>query len=228
MWAQPPVASRRSPRPPWRRPVARSSSTTARHTPRAAPPRRPLRARRSGGRNFRSSASSAWGSWHALPGPSPIGSVWTARKHGGSLGGRATPLSRRAVRRPSLAETLTFPEPIANEAHARAGTCGAHRASARPPGAGRPGSQAARHLGEARRGGSWRSSPSAARADGGARPPSARAALRLSELPAPTAELRLELGELTESVGTQTELVRPRGSRCASACAEGCGRCARR
>ncbi|HEY7381051.1 MAG TPA: hypothetical protein VH572_07570, partial [Gaiella sp.] len=38
-------------------------------------------------------------------------------------------------------------------------------------------------------------------------------ASRLSELPAPTAELRLELSELAESVGTQAELVRPRGSR---------------
>ncbi|MGH3042250.1 MAG: hypothetical protein ACRDNG_11045, partial [Gaiellaceae bacterium] len=36
---------------------------------------------------------------------------------------------------------------------------------------------------------------------------------KLAELPAPTAELRLELGELTESVGTQSELIRPRGSR---------------
>jgi protein ImuB len=36
---------------------------------------------------------------------------------------------------------------------------------------------------------------------------------KLSELPAPAVELRLELGELTESVGTQAELVRPRGSR---------------
>ena len=36
---------------------------------------------------------------------------------------------------------------------------------------------------------------------------------KLKELPAPAVELRLELGELTESVGTQAELVRPRGSR---------------
>jgi protein ImuB len=36
---------------------------------------------------------------------------------------------------------------------------------------------------------------------------------KLLELPAPAVELRLELGELTESVGTQAELVRPRGSR---------------
>ncbi|MDQ3867277.1 MAG: DNA polymerase Y family protein, partial [Actinomycetota bacterium] len=42
-----------------------------------------------------------------------------------------------------------------------------------------------------------------------------RIALRpkLAELVAPVVALRLELGELTESVGTQAEIVRPRGSR---------------
>ena len=210
VWAQPPVASRRSPRRPWRRPVAPSSSTTARRT-----------SSRSRSTSFRSPERreelglgvKRLGSWHASPGPrSPIGSVRTARKHGGSLGGgrhlrRAAPSAGRAGGDAGVSGTGC------ERAHARAGTRGADRASARPPGAGRPGSQAARHLGEARRGGSWRSSLTLREPT--AEPDRLRLALapRLSELPAPTAELRLELGELTESVGTQTELVRPRGSR---------------
>ena len=42
-----------------------------------------------------------------------------------------------------------------------------------------------------------------------------RAALapKLTELPAPAVELRLELGELTEVTGYQEELVKPRGVR---------------
>jgi hypothetical protein len=44
---------------------------------------------------------------------------------------------------------------------------------------------------------------------------------KLVELPAPAVELRLELGELSESVGTQSELVRPRGSRLRSRLREG-------
>ena len=101
VWAQPPVASRRSPRPPWRRPVARSSSTTARHTSFSSrSPSTSFRSRRSGGRSFRARRQ-APGELARLPGPrSPIGSVRTARKHGGSLGGGRPP-SRRAVRRPS-------------------------------------------------------------------------------------------------------------------------------
>ena len=105
--------------------------------PRAAPARRPS-ARRSGGRSFRSSASSAWGSWHASPGPrSPIGSVRTARKHGGSLGEGDTSV---APRRPpaELVETLAFPEPVANEPTlARALAALIERLLARPERAGR-------------------------------------------------------------------------------------------
>lgn len=118
-------------------------------------------------------------------------------------------------RRPpaELAETLTFPEPVANELTlARALAALIERLLARPERAGRAPRQlalSAKLVG----GGSWRRSltlrePTAA-------PDRLRLALtpRLAELPAPTAELRLELGELTESVGTQTELVRPRGNR---------------
>ena len=113
-------------------------------------------------------------------------------------------------------------------AHARAGTRGADRASARPPGAGRPGSQAARHLGEARRGGSWRSS------------------LTLREPTAEPDRLRLALAPGCRSCrlrrrssasswasspsrsGRRPSSSVPEGAACASACAEGCARCARR
>ncbi|HSK15197.1 MAG TPA: hypothetical protein VK915_03420 [Gaiellaceae bacterium] len=118
-------------------------------------------------------------------------------------------------RRPpaELAETLAFPEPVANELTlARALAVLVERLLARPERAGRAPRQlalSARLVG----GGSWRSSLTLREPT--AEPDRLRLALapRLAELPAPTAELRLELGELTESVGTQAELVRPRGTR---------------
>ncbi|HET9214575.1 MAG TPA: hypothetical protein VFN93_07455 [Gaiellaceae bacterium] len=118
-------------------------------------------------------------------------------------------------RRPpaELAETLTFPEPVANEhTLARALAALVERLLARPERAGRAPRQlalTARLVG----GGSWRRSLTLREPT--AEPDRLRLALapRLTELPAPTAELRLELGELTESVGTQAELIRPRGSR---------------
>jgi nucleotidyltransferase/DNA polymerase involved in DNA repair len=118
-------------------------------------------------------------------------------------------------RRPpaELAEALAFPEPIANEITlARALAALIERLLARPERAGRIPRQlalSAKLVG----GGSWRRSLTLREPT--AEPDRLRLALtpRLAELPAPTAELRLELGELTESVGTQAELVRPRGSR---------------
>ncbi|MGH3007022.1 MAG: DNA polymerase Y family protein, partial [Gaiellaceae bacterium] len=118
-------------------------------------------------------------------------------------------------RRPpsELAESLCFPEPIANELTlGRALAALIERLLALPERAGRAPRQlalSAKLVG----GGSWRSSLTLREPT--AEPDRLRLALapRLAELPAPTAELRLELGELTESVGTQTELVRPRGSR---------------
>ena len=118
-------------------------------------------------------------------------------------------------RRPpaELAETLSFPEPIANELTlGRALVALLERLLARPERAGRAPRQlalSAKLVG----GGSWRSSLTLREPT--AEPDRLRLALapRLAELPAPTAELRLELGELTESAGTQGELVRPRGSR---------------
>jgi protein ImuB len=118
-------------------------------------------------------------------------------------------------RRPpsELAESLSFPEPIANELTlGRALAALIERLLARPERAGRAPRQlalSAKLVG----GGSWRSSLTLREPT--ADPDRLRLALapRLAELPAPTAELRLELGELTESAGTQGELVRPRGSR---------------
>jgi nucleotidyltransferase/DNA polymerase involved in DNA repair len=118
-------------------------------------------------------------------------------------------------RRPpaEIAETLSFPEPVANELTlARALAALVERLLARPERAGRAPRQlalSAKLVG----GGSWRRSLTLREPT--AEPDRLRLALasKLAELPAPTAELRLELGELTESVGTQAELVRPRGSR---------------
>ena len=112
-----------------------------------------------------------------------------------------------------LVETLSFPEPVANELTlARALAVLIERLLARPERAGRAPLQlalSAKLVG----GGSWRRSLTLREPT--AEPDRLRLALasRLAELPAPTAELRLELSELAESVGTQAELVRPRGSR---------------
>jgi protein ImuB len=112
-----------------------------------------------------------------------------------------------------LVETLSFPEPIANDLTlARALAVLIERLLARPERAGRAPLQlalSAKLVG----GGSWRRSLTLREPT--AEPDRLRLALasRLAELPAPTAELRLELIELAESVGTQAELVRPRGSR---------------
>jgi protein ImuB len=112
-----------------------------------------------------------------------------------------------------LVESLSFPEPVANELTlVRALSALLDRLLARPERAGRAPRQlalSAKLVG----GGSWRRSLTMREPT--AEPDRLRLALapKLAELPAPTAELRLELGELTESAGTQAELVRPRGSR---------------
>ena len=70
-------------------------------------------------------------------------------------------------------------------------------------------------------GGSWRRSLTLR--EPSAEPDRLRIALRpkLAELTAPVLALRLELGELTDSVGTQAELVRARGSRLRACLREG-------
>jgi protein ImuB len=127
----------------------------------------------------------------------------------GGDGGRVEP------RRPpdEISEELEFPEAVANELTlARALAALVDRLLARPERAGRSPRQlalSARLVG----GGSWRRSLTL-------REPTAEAERlrvvltpKLAEVTAPVLALGLELGELTESVGTQAELVRPRGSR---------------
>jgi protein ImuB len=130
---------------------------------------------------------------------------------------------RVVARKPSaeIAETLEFPEPVANELTlGRALAALLDRLLAREERGGRLPRRvavSARLVG----GGSWRRA--ATLREPTAEPARLRQALapKLSELPAPAVELRLELGELTESVGTQAELVRPRGSRLRSRLREG-------
>ena len=118
-------------------------------------------------------------------------------------------------RRPpdEIAETLEFPEPVANELTLRRALATlVDRLLARPERAGRLPRRlalAARLVG----GGSWRRSVTLREPT--ADPERLRAALapKLGEVPAPACSLRLELGELTDSVGVQAELVRARGSR---------------
>src|SRR5215216_1182658 len=120
-----------------------------------------------------------------------------------------------AARRPAveIAEALEFPEPVANEITLElAFSALLDRLLAREERGGR----LPRRLAVSARlvgGGSWRRT--ATLREPTAEPERLRQSLapKLKELPAPAVELRLELGELTESIGTQTELVRPRGSR---------------
>ena len=126
-------------------------------------------------------------------------------------------------RRPSgkIAETLEFPEPVANELTLRRALAAlADRLLARHERGGRVPRQlalSAKLVG----GGSWRRAVTLREPT--AEPERLRLALvpKLAELPAPAASLRLELTELTDSVGTQAELVRPRGSRLRERCKEG-------
>ena len=118
-------------------------------------------------------------------------------------------------RRPpsEIEETLDFPDAIGNELTLeRALGALVDRLLARRERGGRAPRAlvlSARLVG----GGSWRRAVTLR--DATADPRRLRVALapKLSELPAPVVALRLELGELAESVGSQAELVRPRGSR---------------
>ena len=223
MWGRPPGASPRWRRRPSRRPAGRSSSTTARRTSFSSRSRSTCsRSRPSGGRSSPSSGVKRLGELARLPGAAVADRL-------GADGAEAWQLARGEgdasvePRRPpaEIAETLSFPEPVANELTlARALAALIERLLARPERAGRAPRQlalSAKLVG----GGSWRRSLTLREPT--AEPDRLRLALasKLAELPAPTVELRLELGELTESVGTQAELIRPRGSRSAGAPARG-------
>lgn len=139
----------------------------------------------------------------------------------GAGGGEAWKLARGeddagvTARRPpsELAEELEFPEPVANEVTLRRALAAlVDRLLARPERGGRAPRRvalSARLVG----GGSWRRALTLREAT--AEPDRLRLALapKLVDVPAPAVALRLELGELADSVGTQAELVRPRGSR---------------
>jgi protein ImuB len=139
----------------------------------------------------------------------------------GADGGGAWKLARGeddtgvTARKPpsELAEELEFPEPVANEVTLRRALAAlVDRLLARPERGGRAPRRvalSARLVG----GGSWRRALTLREAT--AEPDRLRLALapKLVDVPAPAVALRLELGELADSVGTQAELVRPRGSR---------------
>jgi protein ImuB len=112
-----------------------------------------------------------------------------------------------------ISETLEFPEPVANE-HTLARAVSAlidHLLACEERGGKAPRrlAMSARLVG----GGSWRRTSTLREPT--AEPDRLRLALtpKLAELTAPVLTLTLELSELTESVGTQAELVRARGSR---------------
>ena len=123
--------------------------------------------------------------------------------------------ARVAPRRPpaEIAESLEFPEPVANELTlARALAALVDRLLAREERGGRLPRRvavSARLVG----GGSWRRT--ATLREPTADPERLRQVLapKLGDVPAPVTVLHVELGELTDSVGIQAELVRPRGAR---------------
>ena len=112
-----------------------------------------------------------------------------------------------------IAEELEFPEAVANEITLRRAVAAlVDRLLARPERGGR----IPRRIGLSARlvgGGSWRRALTLREPT--AEPERLRTALepRLVEITGPVLALRLELGELTDSVGTQAEIVRPRGGR---------------
>jgi protein ImuB len=120
-----------------------------------------------------------------------------------------------------LAEAMTFPDAVGNELTLRR-ALGSHleRLLARPERAGRP----FRKLALAARlvdGGSWRRTLTLR--DATAEPARLRAALgpKLSELPAPIVELRVEAVDLAEHRGQQLALVEPAGEEAGTRLREG-------
>jgi protein ImuB len=138
----------------------------------------------------------------------------------GQEGGRAWRLARGGPRRrvrgrrppAEIVEALEFPEAVANELTLRR-ALGAvvERALARPERGGRlvrKVALAARLVG----GGSWRRTLTLREADADADRIRLALAPRLAELPAPVVELRLEVVELSASLGRQLQLVKPAGA----------------
>ena len=161
-----------------------------------------------------SSASSDSASWLAFrPCLSPTAWARTGRKaHRFARDEDARGVTSRHPAS-ELAEELEFPEPIANEQTLkRALAALLDRLLARPERAGRAPRQlalSARLVG----GGSWRRALTLREATADPERLGLVLTPKLNEVPAPALTLRLELGELKDSVGTQAELVAPRGSR---------------
>ena len=118
-------------------------------------------------------------------------------------------------RRPpsEITEELEFPEAVGNEITlSRALAALLERLLVRPERAGRMPRQvalSARLVG----GGSWRRALTLREPTAEAERLRVALAPKLVEITAPVLSLRLELGELTDDVGTQAEMVRPRGNR---------------
>ena len=138
----------------------------------------------------------------------------------GQEGSRAWGLARGGGRRrvrgrapaAELAESLSFPEAVANELTLRR-AFGAllERLLARPERAGRPLRKAAvsaRLVG----GGSWRRTVTLREATGDEARLRAALGPKLGEIPAPVVELRLEAVDLADRVGSQLALVEPAGA----------------
>jgi nucleotidyltransferase/DNA polymerase involved in DNA repair len=149
-----------------------------------------------------------------LPGPSVADRLGADGAHAWKLA-RGEDTARVSPRLPpaEIAETLTFPEAIANvQTLDRALDVLVERLLCHPERAGR----APRQLALSARlagGGSWRHV--ATLREPTAEPARLRSALapRLADLPGPAVGLRLALGALADPPGAQEELVRPRGSR---------------
>ena len=132
--------------------------------------------------------------------------AWSLARGGrrGRISGRQPPAE--------IAETLEFPDAVANELTLRRALSAlVDRALAHPARRGRfirKLALSARLVG----GGSWRRTLTLREPDAEAERFRVALAPKLADLPAPVTELRLELVELAESTGQQLELVRPEGS----------------
>lgn len=200
--------------PAWRPPDAPSSSTTGRRRSSSSPCRSICSRSPDRRRELSALGIRRLGELARLPGPSVADRLGPDGERAWRLA-RGEDVARISPRRPpvQLAETLAFPEPIANAyTLERALVALLERLLVHPERAGRAPRQLVLEAGLAA-GGSWRHV--ATLREPTAEPARLRAALapRLADLPGPAAELRLALGALVEAPGVQEELVRPRGNR---------------
>jgi len=149
-----------------------------------------------------------------LPGPSVADRLGRDGEHAWRLA-RGEDAARISPRRPpaELAETLAFPEAVANARTLELALAALlERLLARPERAGRMPRQLVLSARLAA-GGSWRHVATLREPTAASSRLRSALATRLADLPGPAVELRLALGALAEAPGIQEELVRPRGSR---------------